>query len=381
MTSGNRYWMSLIAPEDALRPWPMSLYMGVLPLVLSLGAAGFRGGPAWRGWLTAVAIVTLWASLGDFAGARRWTGGGQSAVSGDDSLYGFLAATLPGLRLFRFPCKMLVFTSLSLSVLAGYGWDRIGSNQMYRRLLVIATVVLVVTMATAAASPFAGRWLQTSGSVPHVIYGPLDGPGAFVEIREGLAHGAICLIASLAVIAWSVKSSATAGRAALIVLTLDLAWANARLVHSLSQAEFENTPASVRAIQDAERLDPSPGPFRIHRLPSWVPIGWTESGSPSRIQELVDWEIDTVQPGFGLLHGVSYVLADESALVRSEYQEFFRPSFRRTDERDAASLGLEPGHRILSQPRRALDLWGARYFVLPTYPADWSAGKPAAMPT
>jgi hypothetical protein len=371
--AGNRFWMARIAPEDALRPWPMSLYMGALPLVLGLGAAGFKGGPPWRSWLTVVAIVSLWASLGDFAGARRWIGEGQSVVSGDDSLYGLLVATLPGLRLFRFPCKLLILTSLSLSGLAGYGWDRVASGERVRRKFAITLCFLVLTCCMAAASWPLSRWIQASAAVSHVIFGPLDGTGSTMAIRESLAHGALGLVTGLAAVAWCRKHPVIAGRFALLVLTLDLAWANARQVHTIPQSDFEKTPECVRTIRDAERRDPSPGPFRIHRLPSWVPIGWTESGSPSRIRELVNWEIDTVQPGFGLLHGVSYVLADESALVRSEYQEYFKPTFRRADERDAAMLGLEPGRRFLSQPRRALDVWGARYFILPSYPASWDA--------
>jgi hypothetical protein len=43
--NGNRYWMPLLPPVGAHRPSPLSLYVGALPLILALGAAGFRGAP------------------------------------------------------------------------------------------------------------------------------------------------------------------------------------------------------------------------------------------------------------------------------------------------------------------------------------------------
>jgi hypothetical protein len=128
----------------------------------------------------------------------------------------------------------------------------------------------------------------------------------------------------------------------------------------------------VRAIRAAEAADPSPGPFRVHRLPAWVPTGWTQVGSTHRLRELVDWEIDTLQPAFGLLHDVSYVWADESQTGRADLRRLFRPADRVVDAASAVALGVEPGHRVLDYPRRAFDLWGARYFIMPAYPGDWT---------
>src|SRR5208337_726370 len=110
---------------------------------------------------------------------------------------------------------------------------------------------------------------------------------------------------------------AQAGLAALCLVTIDLTLANAGLVITIPQTDFEQTPEVVQAIRAAERANPSPGPFRIHRLASWVPIGWSEAGSTQRLRDLVDWEIDTLQPRFGVVHGMSYLLSDESETVDS----------------------------------------------------------------
>ena len=48
-TAGNHYWMPLLPPVGGARPSPMSLYCGALPIVLALGASGFRAGLAVAG--------------------------------------------------------------------------------------------------------------------------------------------------------------------------------------------------------------------------------------------------------------------------------------------------------------------------------------------
>ena len=61
------------APGGAHRPSPLSLYVGALPIILALAAAGFRDGPPWRSWMTAVVLLSLWGSLGEFAGPSGWS--------------------------------------------------------------------------------------------------------------------------------------------------------------------------------------------------------------------------------------------------------------------------------------------------------------------
>jgi hypothetical protein len=133
----------------------------------------------------------------------------------------------------------------------------------------------------------------------------------------------------------------------------------------------------LRAINAATQAESSSGPFRVHRLSPWVPIGWSAIVSSERLGEVVNWEIDTLQPSFGLLHGISYVLSDESETGRADYRQFFEPVSRVMSGQNAAVLGLKDGQQVLYHPRRAFDLWGARYFILPSYPADWKSGNRA----
>jgi len=376
-TAGNRYWMSLLPPIDAHRPSPLSLYFGALPLVLAIGAAGFRNGPPWRAWMTAVAILSFWASLGEFAGPARWSSGEPSPTAGDDSFYGLLTTILPGLRLFRLPFKLLIFTNLALAALTGIGWDRVVAGVGRPRVVAVATGLLVLTVLTMTYSAVQRDQISAAmGAAPNsdnIVFGPLDVRGAVTDLIRGLGQGVVALASSLVVILWSTRHPGWAGVIALPLLAIDLASANATLVVTIPQADFERVSEVVDAIRSAERTNPNPGPYRVHRLASWVPSGWSETRSPQRLRELVDWEIDTLQPRFGLLYGLESVLTDESETGRASYTRFFQPSFRAVDDRLAASLGIEPGQRVLYYPRQAFDLWGTRYFILPSWPAGWTS--------
>ena len=113
-------------------------------LVLALSAAGFRGGPPWRGWITIVALVGLAASFGKYGGPLWWARWGpfastlgphdsligqpiarQFVPDGAGSVYGLLSMLLPGFSSFRYPSKLLTFMAVGLAVLAGLGWDRV----------------------------------------------------------------------------------------------------------------------------------------------------------------------------------------------------------------------------------------------------------------
>jgi hypothetical protein len=374
---GNHYWMSLLPPVGAQRPWPLSLYIGALPLVLALGTAGLQGPPPWRAWVTAVALLCVTASLGQFTGRTGWLDQDVTSTAGEDSFYGLLTTIVPGFRLFRFPFKLLVFANLALSALAGIGWDSAAAGVARRRTVAIAIGLLTITAVMLTASALLKEPLATMmASAPQSIssvFGPIDAHGAVAELIRGLGHGMLALGSSLALVIASPRCPQRCGLAAIVLLTVDLAVANSRLVYTIPEADFERLPAVVEAIRAAERSDPSPGPFRVHRLQSWVPIGWSEVSGHGRLRELVYWEIDTIHPGFGLLHGINYVLTEESETTRADYSRFFQPSLRIVDYRDAAALQVEPGQHILYHPRNAFDLWGCRYFILPSYPGDWTS--------
>ena len=282
---GNRHWLTALPPTyGRAKAWVPSLYLGGLTILLALGAMGFRGGPPWRSWLTAIAVVTLLAAMGEYTSPiywARWVPACARAIGphdpvdvasirfdgylrdGDGGVYWFLATVLPGFRQFRYPSKLLSFTVLALAALAGIGWERVTSGRA-RRAAYLASGLLIVTLAALAiASIYRGRILEAfqAANRPETAssFGPMDPAGAFAELRRSLAHAAIVMAVGLALTLRGSRRVRLAGAVALIAVTADLGLANARYVLTAPQAMFETIPKVVQLIRDAERERSRPG--------------------------------------------------------------------------------------------------------------------------
>ena len=201
------------------------------------------------------------------------------------------------------------------------------------------------------------------------IFGPLQPRAATLDLLAALGQGGAVLGASAALIGLARRRPGLAGRLAVAALAVDLALANASIVQAVPQADFEATPRTLALIAEAEKLDPSPGPYRIHRQPDWGPAGWRDHASPDRIGDLVRWESATLQPKYGLLHGVDYTMTLGAAELY-DYEWFFAPFPRAAVPEAAGKLGVKAGEKVVVYPRRGFDLWNSRYFILPGRP-DW----------
>jgi hypothetical protein len=402
---GNSSWLEATRPDWArdTRVWVPSLYLGGLTLVLAAGAVGFGGERPGRGGLTAVALVSLLASFGEFTGPLWWARW-QPAVAaqagahdppaavanavrhdgrlrdGDGGVYWLLATALPGFRRFRYPSKLLTFTALAVAGLAGIGWDRLARGEGRSR--VTATVTAAMLLAAGLAALDTAKWahpaivaaLRTRAAViPATMFGPLDAEGAYAAMCGGFTHGSVVLAIALGLVfAISRGRHRGLGVLALVVMTADLALANAGLVRTVPQALLDATPTVVHVIEEAERrAGPGRGPFRVHRMPLWYPVHWERVAGADRICEFDAWERDTIAPRYGLLHGVEYTLA-AGVSERDAYVEFFGGFRQGASAVTAAALGLRPGARLVVFPRRAFDMWNTRYFVLPANPNGWN---------
>jgi len=154
---------------------------------------------------------------------------------------------------------------------------------------------------------------------------------------------------------------------AVTVTTIDLAVANSRVVITVPQSVFDSTPEVVSVIERAEKARPKPGPYRVHRVPIWSPIGWTETASPNRVGDFVDWERQTAEPKYGINFGVHYTKTIGVAQLY-DYEWFFGAFPFRARERAARVLGVKQGTELIAYSRRAFDMWNSRYFILPYYP-------------
>lgn len=387
---GNRFWLNFLPPVDNHKIWVNSLYLGAGTLALALAGLGGRGAPPWRRWMIGIAGVSLVASMGEFASpiwAARWFEPMTRLIGphdpsptnairmdgflrdGDGSPYHLLSVAVPGFQQFRYPSKLLTLTVLALAVLAGHGWDRLEAGA--RRVLVgwSGALLTVAVGAAIAVGLSRARFLAALNSVDlSTIFGPLDAAGAFSDAFGATLHAAAALAVMLGVAVAFPHSRRTARAAAILLVALDIALANRRLIATTDQANFERVPKALAIIAEAERDNPSPGPYRVHRMPIWKPDVWRQAGGPDRYSDFVRWETDTLQPKYGLGHGVEYTFTHGVAELY-DYEWFFAPWTVRVDPGVAKRLGMsDPSERIVYYPRRGFDLWNTRYFILPGIP-------------
>jgi hypothetical protein len=402
---GNGFWADVLrVPGVYAQLWVPSLYLGGLTVILGASAFSFRKGPAWRVWLSALAVVSLVAALGMYT-SPIWTARAAVALShspalehlaadlgpvdhvveppirldgflrdGDGSIYWWLATFLPGFRQFRFPGKLFTFVSLALGGLAAAAWDRICSTRA-RRLIGATGVLLVVSLCVLAGVALARAPILAalkSAATP-TVFGPLDSTKGYAAIIASLAHCSIVLALGLVLFVQAPFRPRLAGAAALFLTTLDLAAANTRYVMTVEQSLFEREPSLLKIIRKAENdyKHTAPGPFRVHRMPAWNPPGWQIRGSADRVHDFVAWGRDTIQPKFGINFGIEYTHTIGVGEL-DDYQWFF-VAFGRTvtDPGLARTLEIEVGKQVVYSPRRAYDMWNTRYFVVPYFTNGW----------
>ena len=391
---GNRSWFSALPTPRQAKVWVPTLYIGGLTLVLAIGTVGFRRGPSWRAWMSGVALLSLLLSFGEYTGPLYWARFAPSLTpligvhdtekdpalrfdrhlrDGDGSLYWIMATGLPGFRQFRFPSKLLTFTVLALSALAAGGFDRLLAREGNRRTLgwiagLLAISIIALTL-TWIYEKNLNVWLSTKALM--TSFGPVDIPGAISEMRMGLIQGSVVLAIGCWFVLKGHRHKTLATVLVLGITTLDLAHANARYVLTLPQSHFDQKPEVLKIIEEAEKSNPSDGPFRVHRMSLWNPYVWTQEPSDNRVRDFVNWERGTLQPKYGITYGLQYTMTLGVAELY-DYQWFFGAFERKTTPENATFLNVSPGTPVVVYPRRAFDIWNTRYFVLPYYPAHWS---------
>ena len=401
-----RIWGDLVSmPGIPPHVWVPSLYLGGMTIVLAAGAFALRRTSPWRAWVSVIFLVSLVGSLGQYtspiwltrvlaegtklpalqslarelgpldpedAAAIRQDG---YLRDGDGSIYWLMATFLPGFRQFRYPAKLFTFTSLGLAVLAGVGWDSIRAGAS-RRLTALTAALLAFTVVVLAGvligrDPILAKFRASTWVS---LYGPFDPDGAYVAMVRGLGHAAVVLGLGLAAIRLAGRRPMLAGALVLGVATADLAVANRHYVLTVPQSTFEGTPEILRVIEEAERANPSPGPFRVHRLPAWEPATWHLEGSADRGREVVKWERDTLQPKYGIPLGVHY--AHVMGVAELYDYEWYYGGFRRKvrDADVSRLLNVKIGDEVVYFPRRTFNMWNVRYFIVPLWPNGWKDG-------
>jgi hypothetical protein len=401
----NSYWPEAMRiPGVDPRVWVPSLYLGGMTVILAVVGHSMRQGPPWRVWLSAIAVVSLLGSLGQYT-SPIWAARTAVAMThsprlerlaaelgpvdpagdlpirqdgflkdGDGSIYWWFSTFLPGFPQFRFPAKLFTFTSMALAGLAGLGWDLSCAGRARRAIVTIGLLIAASLCVLAGVVIERGPIVLAFGSfVRTAEFGPLNADGAYEAIVRGLVHGSIVLGLGLVTIILAPGRPQLAGAAALIVMALDLAAANSRYVMTVEQSIFDVPPALVRIIEKAEadRNPPVSGPFRVHRMSLWNPPAWNVTTSADRSRDIVAWERETIQSKYGINFGIEYTRTTGVAEL-SDYEWYFSGFYRTTiGPVIAKRLGIEAGQKVIYFPRRAYDMWNTRYFVVPSHANGW----------
>ena len=319
----NRRWFSLLPFEG--RTWTPTLYLGLFPLLLALGAWRLRGGEPrerWLSWL--VLIFTLatfgWYGPGWIAGEvyallHRSDGAKLGVAPPVGGVYWLMTTLLPTYIYFRYPAKLLPLVALGLSQLAARGWDRAVAEPRPR----LAHVLQTLGMASGAAAFAIWCVGSTFGMFPKSLpadnaLGPFDRTGAYADILLALVQTAVVALAGLWILrrVWNEPARANQWQAALVLLTAaELAVANAWLVSSAPAAVWRNESQTAQAIRKASAGSPAEAPLppRVYRgdLAGWRPRSFREHGSPGRSAEAAQWEHDTLFPKYHLASGLSLI--------------------------------------------------------------------------
>ncbi len=317
----HRRWLSALPAEGRL--WVPSLYMGLVPLVLAISAWSLRRAAPpsmrWCSWMVLLSAVMATGGYGLvwwLGEVTTWLGRPVRLPVGDEvgGLYWLATVLLPRYVAFRYPAKLLIVTSLGMSMLAARGWDAVwtGEGRKVRRAL--AGLAIVSLLAAWGVVAFRMRILDRLAALPaDATFGPFDAPAAFGDIVSGLLQTAV-----VAIIAWQLLSNKLRGRVArlaplvLVVLTtLDLAIAQRWMVPCVPASEWSVPP---RVLSGGRAID-----GRVYRAPNWQNASWPLYGLPSRLLELMQWERDTLYPKYPLTVGQS-VLDASGTMVSHDYQ-------------------------------------------------------------
>ncbi len=367
----HRRWLDVIPAEG--RIWTPTLYMGVIPLVLGLAAMRLRRGPPRQRWLSWLALLSTLAGFGYYglgwllAELRLDTGlGGPFG-----GLYWLMALLLPGYVQFRYPAKLLVVTTLAMSVLAARGWDRVvagRSRRTHRLLLAIGVVSLVGLAGAFAVRPFWTGWMAAVPADP--LFGRFDASGAWRDLACGFAQTAfLCAAFAGLLYVWGKAKERKAGGgilaaapyAALLLVAADLAWSNAWLV-ATAPSELAVAPSRFgRRIAAARRRPESdgPAPVRVWRHPIWLPEAWRQTGSPRRLAESMRFDRDTLWPNYNFDVRIAVAEVQGTMMLR-DYADFLAAGRFATAEGqvavlDLASYAVLPPEKTLPRAWQAID--------------------------
>ena len=300
-------WSDRLPGAD--RIWTPSLYCG--GLVLMLAVCGFQySGPRRKfAWLTWVASFFAIASFGWYGvgwlyheiaiglglgnASENETAQLQPFVGG---LYWAMTMVLPKFAMFRYPAKLFVVASLFICVLAGLNLHRLS----FRRLVVFSVGMLFASCAA--------YWCLVSGQLfkkvpePHVLFGPFASELSYTAVQASLLHALILLavffVLYSALLWQGVLNGNGRGKNGAVVFAIlffvtiaDLLVANRWLVSQISATVFTEPSQAERRFEENRH-----GGFGQATRDFEHPMNWRTKSSVYRLEEVVNWQRNSLHP-------------------------------------------------------------------------------------
>lgn len=372
-------WFPFALSEEKI--WVPTIYFGLAPLALGLGAFTLLGGNSLRRTLSWMLLLSLGLTFGKFGGVdwlitspppAGWNQAelapGVRVEGQSDGLYWLAEETIPGFRQFRYPSKLLVFTTLGIALLAGLALSDLLGARPRRRLIAVASIVasaaVVVPLGLMLAAPSAIALIQAA-PIRGSLFGPFQSDIAvsqfWISTISTFVIGVLLLLYLALVILKPTGKGILTG-VLVAVTAAELTIAQRWLVLVDDQAALDARPRLLDVIEHHAEDHPNE-PYRIHRTRLYEPTRFHEVSSDERIREQTRWERDTLQPKYAIPFGMSYAKT-EGTMNLHDIDYFFAPwtvscppALRGADQ---ASPDL-----LVYYPRLGYDLWNTRYFVLP----------------
>lgn len=367
----HRRWLDVLPAEG--RTWAPSLYMGLIPVVLALGAMRFRRATARETWLTWTVVLAVLASFGWYGVGwwwmqiDLWRGGTGTAPVGAPfgGLYWLMTVALPGYVYFRYPAKLLVVAALGLSMLAAIGWDRLhaGEARRFGRVfLAVASVSLAGAIAVWIARPWWEGWLAGAPADP--AFGPLDARGAAADVLIAFAQAALVGGLSWWLVPRVARGIPLATASLVVLVALDLGMANRWMVACADEDRLSAPSALASVLANEEIRRGGPDPIRVFRRPYWGLSSWQQTSSTDRVAAMARWQRDSLSAKHHLAPQIG-VIEVYGTMIPRDYRTYLGVGKRGV--RIAASPGEEQeGHLSdWDEPIPQILYTHAHYAILP----------------
>ena len=298
------------------RVWVPSLYAGLITILIAIGGFRIWGRRRKQVWLTRVGLFFAVASFGwygvvwllnEFLPINRQMTELGPQVGG---FYWLMTMFLPKYYAFRYPAKLFVIASLALSLLAGVQLRNF-------RPWISGKLVILVSLATCVGFLFMlfGLNEEFFRQVPaNALFGPFDKAGSRLGILYGLVQVLIVLGAAMLVIKFIDASKRGPAVVCLILIltSVDLSLANRWLLSEISADSFNATIATTDQIVELKSTSSRElnrvGPISVFRNRGEnEPLSWSQTISPERLVEVVQWQRETLFPKQHLEYGVRLI--------------------------------------------------------------------------